>query len=34
MLLVERGAALAHTRNGHNWSDRYRFPPRNSRKCE
>jgi hypothetical protein len=27
MLLVERGAALAYTRNGHNWSDRYRFPP-------
>jgi bifunctional non-homologous end joining protein LigD len=23
MLLVERGAAHAHTRNGHNWSDRY-----------
>jgi len=23
MLLVERGAACAHTRNGHNWSDRY-----------
>src|SRR4029079_2316580 len=23
MLLVERGAARAHTRNGHNWSDRY-----------
>src|SRR6185312_13121198 len=21
MLLVERGAAFAHTRNGHNWSD-------------
>src|SRR4026208_1023838 len=21
MLLVERGAACAHTRNGHNWSD-------------
>jgi len=23
LLLVERGAARAHTRNGHNWSDRY-----------
>jgi hypothetical protein len=23
MLLVERGAARVHTRNGHNWSDRY-----------
>jgi bifunctional non-homologous end joining protein LigD len=23
MLLVERGTALAYTRNGHDWSDRY-----------
>jgi bifunctional non-homologous end joining protein LigD len=23
MLLVKRGTALAHTRNGHDWSDRY-----------
>ena len=23
MLVVERGAALAYTRNGHDWSDRY-----------